>query len=123
MRLFEDADIDTVNSWYLAHGEQSVHRSMLPTTGFVVDGVAAGFFYRTDSALAFVHHVVTNPQAGVRARFRAVRDIVRACQDLAKALGIRKLLTWTDVDSIVRVAKRAGGHEVGRVVLLAQEVN
>jgi hypothetical protein len=122
MRLFEDGDLETINGWYAAHGEPPVARETLPTTGFIVEGVAVGFFYRTDSALALVHHVVTNPAAGLRERYRAVHEIIRACQELAKALGLRGLLTWSSAGSIVRAARRAGGREVGQVTLVVQEV-
>jgi hypothetical protein len=104
MRLFEDGDLETINGWYAAHGEPPVARETLPTTGFIVEGVAVGFFYRTDSALALVH------------------EIIRACQELAKALGLRGLLTWSSAGSIVRAARRAGGREVGQVTLVVQEV-
>lgn len=123
MRLFEDADLPAMNEWYRAHGQAPVRRDMLPTTGFIVPGVAVGFLYRTDAQLALVHHVVTNPAAGLRARHRAVRAIVGACQDTARGLGLREILTWSDVPSIVRVAGRAGGRVVGEVTLVAQALS
>lgn len=122
MRLFVDDDIEALNAWYAAHGMPGVQRRVLPTTGFVVEGVAAGFFYRTDSGLALVHHLVTNPAANRRDRHRAVHEIVRACQDLARQLGLAGLLAWTNVPSVIKVATKAGARPLGTVVLLAQEV-
>jgi hypothetical protein len=122
MRLFENGDMDAINAWYAAHKQPPARRDLLPETGFIVPGVAAGFLFRTDSRLAFVHNVVTNPDASLRARFVAVRDIVRACQELARALGVAGLVTWTNAPSIVRLACQNGGRVAGDVTLITQEI-
>ena len=47
--VHNEADRAQLDAWYTAHGYSPLRPGELPATGFVFEGVAAGFLYRTDA--------------------------------------------------------------------------
>lgn len=61
---FERNDIGEVNSWYRARSLAEVPEKSFPENGFIVRGVAAVFIYLTDSDIALLEGLITNPDSG-----------------------------------------------------------
>ena len=76
MRPILKSDLATVDKWRAWHGLQPINRRLYPPTGFIIDDVAAGFVTMTDTALALVENVITNPRAPVRERDEALKLII-----------------------------------------------
>lgn len=112
MRRFEERDYADFCAWCEAHGGGIVERDVLPTLGLIVEGVAALFLVQTDTAVAFAHHLTTNPAAGLRERTAAVAELADGIKALARELGFRYLLTWSGHRSVVRQALRSGGRMI-----------
>lgn len=115
------AHLGAVSEWSQAQGTGAVEAGHLPRCGFVVDGVAAGWLYRTDSGLGLIEHFITNPSAPLKARHAAVNQIGEAIIEEAKRLGISRLLTMTPHRSIGRMAIRHGFQYLGPMHVLTLE--
>ena len=118
MRRFLPADLETLNAWRVGHGEDALGPEMIPETGFIEDGVAAGFLFRTESpAVAMLDGFVTNPAAPLRARMEAVARIGEGLAAAAREAGIRALTAFTSSRGIRRLAERHGYRSESCVLL------
>lgn len=118
MRRFLTHDLGQVNAWHAARGLPPLSAEVLPVFGLLIDGVAAGWLYRTDApAICLLDGLVTNPAAPLRARSRAVRSIVEGLTAGAKAGGARSVIAFTKRPSMHRFISRLGfrGGDVHRM--------
>lgn len=120
-RDFQIEDLDAINEWMEARGLRPVPRSMLPETGRIVPGVAAGFLFQTDSAIAMLDHFVSNPGADYDQRQAALDGIAEDLLGRAKALGFMHIIAMTKIDGIRDRALRLGFHEAGISCILVKE--
>jgi hypothetical protein len=86
---------------------------VLPQTGYIIPGKAAGFLYRTDSSVAWIEGLVAAPHLDKEERNQAVDQIVAAICQKSKELGFRMLLGYTVLDVVVKRAQRHGFNYVG----------
>jgi hypothetical protein len=107
MRPFELSDLAELNSWYRARGDQPISIELLPPTGFIEPGVAAGFLYLTNSSLALIEGFVSNPAASSEARHQALSAITAAILDLAETRSASVVAFIAD-ESIKARAVKAG---------------
>lgn len=91
-RFSHTDDLAQVNAWHVAHGQAENERSALPAIGHIVDGVACGFVYQTDSCVAFLDGFVTNPDADADDRGRALEAIWGALMADCQQRGVRLIV-------------------------------
>ncbi len=95
--------VPVVAGWIRARGmgTDAGDTSLLPSTGFVVDGIVAGFLYRTDAALAFIDSFVGDPNAGRDARGAALDVLISALQAEARRLGYTAIAGTPSIPSVI----------------------
>lgn len=118
MRRYEPTDYPEIADWYAARGEIALPLECFPRTGLILPGVAAGFLYATDSALALIDCVVTNPEASPMARGRAVSGVLRALLDEAGKQGFRIVAGSTRYRGMRRSAERIGFKYTGDFAMM-----
>ena len=116
--VHNDADRAQLDAWYLAHGYGHLRPGELPATGFLVEGVAAGFLYRTDSDTVILEGFITNPAATAAERYQALEQVHAALVAAAKQSGARRLLALTADDSLKQRAQEHGFASLGMFELL-----
>ncbi len=95
-------------AWYAPRLSGPVGPEFLPKVGFVLPGIAMGFLYQTDSAVAHIEGLVANPKVSGEERTRGIDEVVKAIIDEARKLGFKSLHGQTDLPVIVERAKRLG---------------
>jgi hypothetical protein len=96
-RKYTDADYDVIAPWFVAHGwQQAPHRTILPPTGFIIEGddgkiLAGAFLYLTNSPLAFLEWLVTNPELEI-AGFTVLKYLIARVKESAKLIGVHKIM-------------------------------
>lgn len=76
-----------VSTWWNTHKWPVIPLAMLPPTGFVIEGVCAGWLYLTDSPIALLEWVVANPNTPVDERGQGLDALVARLKEEAKARG------------------------------------
>jgi hypothetical protein len=69
--------------WWLAHGWTPMGPDFLPSQGYVIEDVCAGFLYCSDSRVAMIEWVVSNPEAAPRKVVRGLKVLLKGLQNLA----------------------------------------
>jgi hypothetical protein len=96
---------------------------ILPQTGYIIPGKAAGFLYRTDSAVAWIENLVASPGLSREERSQAIDAIVKAVSTEARRLGFKMLLGYTVLDAVVKRAQRLGfSHAEGNFQLVVLQL-
>ena len=103
-----DRDYETIALWWQAHGLDPIPLEFLPAVGFVVSQVCAGFLYQTDTDLALIEGLVSNPETPAQLRDEALDAVVEALCSEAKKLGYLAISGFTQVPKVVSRAKRHG---------------
>jgi hypothetical protein len=122
LRAFNPLDLDEMNRWYDLRGEPGVKIEMLPRLGFLAPGIAAGFLYQTDSALALVEGLVSNPEALLCKRAKALHLILGALTDAAKDFGFKLVIGSSKKTGPVALTLRQGFRKIGSFEMVVKEV-
>lgn len=122
-RRINDNDTTEISSWYTARGLSSPPKAALPSIGFIVPGVAAGYLYRTDSSLALIEGYVTNPRASSEDRNRGLEALTEHLLESARLDGFTHILVLTEDVSIQTRAITWNFNKKGIKTLMVKELD
>jgi hypothetical protein len=89
---------------------------MLPAVGFIVPDTAAGFLYRTDSAIAWIEWIVANPAAPKLQRSEALNLIISSLTEAARTMGFKAIFTSAHHPGLIGRFKEHGFTETDSAV-------
>ena len=98
-------DLGTLNKWCIQWGKGPFPDGWLPKTGLWVKDIIAGFIYKTDSSLAFIECIISNPKASKADRREAFLVLEKALCENAKKSGYAYLQGITCNRSVADVGK------------------
>lgn len=98
-RYDPERDADDLRAWCEGWGVGAEIVDVHPQLGFIVPGLAVVFLYRTDSPLAMVDGLVSNPASDPDERGKAVDLIMGELFEVARALGFRLAFVYTAVQA------------------------
>ncbi len=98
----KDKDLKTINNWYSDWSMSELPQWFLPETGYIVDGVCAAFMYKTDSKVAYMENVISNPKAPHEVRAIALKMIGNQIFKKAEELGFKAVLGWSKNKSVTK---------------------
>lgn len=107
-RSITKADYETIKKWHQLHQEGEYNTDVFPTTGLIVDNVAAGFIYFTNSPIAWIENFVTNPEVSPFKRSKAISLIAEGLIQLAVDGGFKYCQATTSLHSVGRRAEQFG---------------
>lgn len=105
-------DYNQLEEWGNNRDVSPPQLELLPTTGFIVDDVACGFLYLTNSAVGFLEAFMANPKADKNNRSEALNSITLKLIELAEVNQCKVLKCDTKIDAIVNRAKSFGFTEL-----------
>lgn len=80
----------------------------LPTVGFIVPDVACAWLYVTDSDVAFMENVLSNPGASDEDRGAALDMITKEIFAAARQCGSKWLVGASNIESVI--SRAVNGH-------------
>lgn len=90
-RAFEEKDHKTLCSWWRKRGWPELPLAMLPNVGVIVEEKAAAFLIQTDTAVAWLEWIVSDPEAENTGE--AVSEAIHILTKVAKELGFAVVMT------------------------------
>lgn len=106
-------DFKDISNWFSWRKQLIPSRSIFPANGFIVDNIAAGFVYFTDSQIAIIDCYVSNPESDAKTRDIALDKITDALILCAVASGHNIIKCDTQKEAIKIRAKKHGFRPIG----------
>lgn len=109
----QDLDYKTLCDWWSAWPNWTpIHADCLPSTGLVVcdstdEALCAGFIYQTDSSIAWLEWLISDPKLPKPFRASALDFLLNELKLEAKRLGFKQIFTSTDREGL---KSRLVGH-------------
>lgn len=90
------------------HYNLTFHEFLLPKTGFIVENMAAGFIYLTDTPMCFLENLVKNPAHEKKCTDKALDLVIDTLFNKATDLGIKLVVASTIFKSVEERAIKLG---------------
>lgn len=97
-----------ISEWYEKHGQVAPKQEQLSDMGFIVDNRVAGWVYLTNSNLALIECVISNPDTIPSLRKESLRKLAGLLVDTAVSLGCTEVIAITKHESIAELAQFLG---------------
>ena len=107
-RFQPDLHYPTFCTWTRWYEMTPLPLQFLPQSGFVVEGVAMGFLYRTDSKMALIENLAANPKLPRDTVTQGLDAVVTAIAEEGRCLGFEVLIGYTNVKAVIERALRHG---------------
>ncbi len=121
-RRVVDLDFDEIKRWFGIRDERFPDRSLFPDTGFIIDGIAAGFVYFTDSSIAIIDCYISNPDTDQLSRSDALNAITESLINSAKFHRCKMIKCDTKLESIKARAISHGFKTTGAYESFIKEI-
>lgn len=105
VRVFDKInDFGLLCRWFLERNFPNPSRDLLPETGVIASDndmpLACGFLFKTDSGVASISHLVTNPSAKKDLRQKALNHLISVLSNVAKENGFKIVTIATNIDKL-----------------------
>ena len=108
IRPYTELDYWTLAAWWTDHDWPCLDPEMLPKTGFIVEGVCAGFLYKTDSKIAWLEYIISNPKSDKEERNKGLDLVITELCNEAKKCGFEAIFTSSSHDKLINRYKNHG---------------
>ena len=112
IRPYTNEDYNLVASWWEKRGFPKIPAHLLPTNGVIVEERAVGFLYSTDSGIAWLEWIVSDPDQ--RGETDAVSVVIETLVQAAKQLGFSVVFSSLHNERLINKYTKAG-FDVGDV--------
>ena len=115
LRALKESDWETLSSWWKWWRWPEVNKSMLPLEGIgglmVCKGdvpIAAGFLYLSNSKVAWLDWIVSNPEYKETDRKTALSLLIKGLENVAKNEGYDIIISITRSESLINIHESLG---------------
>lgn len=112
-RRFLELDFDEVEKWFVRRNQPMPDKSLFPKVGFIVDGIAAGFIYFTDSFVAIIDCYISNSDSDSKMRSDALDIITKSLINMARFHKCKVIKCDTQLESVKQRALQHGFKSLG----------
>lgn len=110
-----------VADWHAGHGI-AWDPEGVSDEGYIVPGVAAGWFWRTNGPVAFIEGVITRPNTPASVRDAALNEIHEWAKRRASEVKARKLVALIEHNGLAHRAASYGYRVAGKSTVLVKEI-
>ncbi len=97
-----ETDLPVLRQWMEKWGMTTLPDWWYPEENFVIEGVIFASYYKTNSKLAYLENIVSNPDIDHKDRFKGVELISKHIFKQAKEDGFNLVCGWTNNKSIIK---------------------
>jgi hypothetical protein len=112
-RRVVDLDFDEIERWFEARNHKMPHKYFFPKIGFIVDNIAAGFIYMTDSNVGIIDVYISNPSIDGLVRGHALDEITQELIKSAQFYGLKLIKCDTKLEKVKNRALSFGFKHIG----------
>jgi hypothetical protein len=112
IRSYKSEDYVALKAWWAIHKWDPMPPESLPKNGLIVEHlnqrICAGFIYSTDSNIAWLEFVISNPLCDKLIRDKALDLLILSLIDLAKSLGKEIIFTSLNHPALIKRYEKHG---------------
>lgn len=113
-RRILELDFHEIERWFDKREMKYPTRAIFPQVGFIVDNIACGFLYFTDSSVAFIDGYVSNPESDKYERGEALDMITNELIKMAIFHKCKMIIGDSKIDQIKHRALKHGFKDSGK---------
>lgn len=121
IRMVEENDFAIIKKW-AKDWEVEIPTWLMPKTGFIVEGVAAGFLFATNANVGILECYVQNKKASKMLRNSSLDAITECLLMLAKDMDLKMVKCDTKYNTIINRAKKYGFTDQGKYTVLTRGI-
>lgn len=106
IKIYTPKDYPMLVSWWQARDMDIIPERYLSGTGVMVENVACGFLYKTDSCMGIIENFIANPDSNKEDRDCALDMIIKCILDYCEVMGIESLVAFSTLPIIIERAKK-----------------
>ena len=110
-----------IAGWYLDRDMTPPAPESLSDVGYIVEERVAGWIYLTNSNVAMIEGVISDPNSLPSFRRLATKRLCSTLVDMAVALGYTKVLAITSHPAIMEICETMGFDELDKRVFLLND--
>lgn len=110
-----------IAGWYLDRDMTPPAPESLSDVGYIVEERVAGWLYLTNSNVAMIEGIISDPLSLPSFRRLATKRLCGTLVDMAVALGYTKVLAITSHPAVVELAETMGFEELDKRVFILNE--
>jgi hypothetical protein len=103
-----DRHYEMIAKWWEGHDWPAIPMLSLPKLGLIVNNCCAGFLYRTDSTVAWMEFVVSDPKGNRRQNKESLGILVDSMVALARENGFESVVTSMRSHGLIKELKKHG---------------
>jgi hypothetical protein len=109
MRAFNiETDLETINGWLIARNLDPLEKRDIPEYGMIVPNVACGFLVNTDTTTCFLEAFISNKEARIEERSKALNKIAKWGIGMAATVGYKRVIALTGKKSLLALCEDLG---------------
>lgn len=108
LQLYQLSDYERLAGWFSGWQCAPPHIDTLPATGFIVGDVMAGWIYLTNSRMALIENVVSNPSSTREERESSFPLLIGALLVVARDAGYDHIRSTTTSPMVMDIGVRFG---------------
>lgn len=121
-RKYKLDDYGELSEWWAAR-RIVMAKDVLPPTGFIVPGIAAGFLIKTDTSCCIIEPFIANPRANKHDRDKALNKIMLDLIEEAKNCGFSRIFGFSSRESMIERAVNCGYTIVEESTTVCKELD
>lgn len=102
---------EQVEAWGAKHRFPLPSKDFLPETGILVEDIAAGFIYLSNSKISWIEWVFSNPEKSVEERREALDFLMDTLEKIGIAHGMKAIFSSAAVGAYKSILERNGYKE------------
>lgn len=120
VRRYKDSDYEILKTWQETRNESMPSSDMLSDIGFIIEDTAVVFLYTTNSKIAYLETMITNPLA--KNRRIAIDSITYEALEHAKHIGVKLIISTSISESVISLSEYHGFKATGNYTLLLKNL-
>jgi len=121
IRRYTSKDYPLISKWYVKHGMSPPKQECLSDMGYIVNERVAGWLYVTNSNVAMIEGVISDPDTLSSARKHDLKRLCGTLIDMSMALGCTQILAITDHPGIEQLCDDFGFKEIEKKAFLLRD--
>lgn len=112
IRRYTHRDYPMIKEWYERRGKQAPSPAILSDMGYIADERVCGFLYLTNSNMAMIEGIISNPESVPSLRKESLTKLLGYMIDTSLLLGYENIFGLTAHPSMHKQAEKFGFRQI-----------